>query len=40
MVKTVYLDEPTEGLDSEGKKSVHNIIKNFQEREKEFSYCY
>jgi ATP-binding cassette subfamily C protein LapB len=32
--KTVYLDEPTEGLDSDGKKSVHNIIKNFKKEKK------
>ncbi len=32
--KTVYLDEPTEGLDSDGKKSVHNIIKNFKKAKK------
>ncbi len=32
--KTVYLDEPTEGLDSDGKKSVYNIIKNFKNEKK------
>ena len=32
--KAVYLDEPTEGLDSEGKKSVQNIIKNFKKDKK------
>ena len=32
--KTVYLDEPTEGLDSDGKKSVYNIIKNFKKEKK------
>ena len=28
--KLVFLDEPTEGLDNEGKKSVNKIIKNFK----------
>ena len=32
--KLVYLDEPTEGLDSEGRKSVYNIIKNFKKEKK------
>ena len=32
--KVVFLDEPTEGLDSEGKKSVYNIIKNFKNEKK------
>ena len=32
--KVVYLDEPTEGLDNEGKKSIHNIIKRFKNEKK------
>lgn len=32
--KLVYLDEPTEGLDNEGKKSIHNIIKDFKNEKK------
>ena len=32
--KMVYLDEPTEGLDIEGKKSVHTIIKNFKKEKR------
>ena len=32
--KLVYLDEPTEGLDNEGKKSIHNIIKDFKNKKK------
>ena len=28
--KVVFLDEPTEGLDNEAKKSVNKIIKNFK----------
>ena len=32
--KLVYLDEPTEGLDIEGKKSVYTIIKNFKKEKR------
>ncbi len=32
--KLVYLDEPTEGLDNEGKKSIHSIIKDFKNDKK------
>ena len=32
--KVVYLDEPTEGIDNEGKKSIHNIIKRFKNEKK------
>ena len=32
--KLVYLDEPTEGLDNEGKKSIHSIIKDFKNEKK------
>ena len=32
--KLVYLDEPTEGLDIQGKKSIHNIIKDFKKDKK------
>jgi ATP-binding cassette subfamily C protein LapB len=32
--KLVFLDEPTEGLDNEGKKSIHNIIKDFKNEKK------
>ena len=32
--KVVYLDEPTEGLDNEGKKSIHAIIKRFKNEKK------
>ena len=28
--EVIMIDEPTEGLDNEGKKSVHKIIKNFK----------
>ena len=32
--KLVYLDEPTEGLDIQGKKSIYNIIKDFKKDKK------
>ena len=32
--KLVYLDEPTEGLDNEGKKSVYKIVKDFKNEKK------
>ena len=32
--KLVYLDEPTEGLDNEGKKSIYTIIKDFKNEKK------
>ena len=32
--KLVFLDEPTEGLDNEGKKSVYKIIKDFKNEKK------
>ena len=32
--RMVYLDEPTEGLDLEGKRSINTIIKNFKKERK------
>ena len=32
--KIVFLDEPTEGLDKEGRKSIYKIIEEFRKEDK------